>query len=68
MAASMITPSISVTARGKCQFPHFFLGDKVLEVCAFVRGGIKVLRFSQFARFFFVEGYDILGFQFEAFA
>jgi hypothetical protein len=46
MAASMITPSISVTARGKCQFPRFFLGDKVLEVCAFLRGGITTRKFK----------------------
>jgi hypothetical protein len=31
MVASMITPSIFVTARGKCQFPRFFLRDKVPE-------------------------------------
>ena len=65
MAASI---SISVMARGKCQFPRFFPGDKVLEVCAFLCGGIRVPRFSRFACFFFVEGYDVLGFQFEAFA
>jgi hypothetical protein len=33
-------PKHICNGRGKCQFTRFFLGDKVLEVCAFLRGGI----------------------------